>query len=250
MGRATAIRQLELDEFPDETNTVFSNHRELNSPEITIPSGLRLNSRLKMDGLDFLSKLPAGCIPAAFFDPQYRGVLDKMGYGNEGKNRSQARCSLQQMSEGTITAYVFCISKVLMPSGHLFLWMDKFHLVTGFSSWLLGSDLEVVDMITWSKARIGMGYRSRRSSEHLVVLQKTPRKAKGVWKNHTIPDVWEEKVGRNGHAHAKPIDLQGNLITAVTNPGDIVIDPAAGSFSVMEACMANDRKFLGCDING
>ena len=31
---------------------------------------------------------------------------------------------------------------------------------------------------------------------------------------------------------------------------DIVIDPAAGSFSVMEACRHTGRRFLGCDING
>ena len=129
--------------------------------------------------------------------------------------------------------------------------MDKFHLCTGFSNWLDGTKFDVVDMITWYKGRIGMGYRSRRTSEHLVVLQKQPRRAKGVWKIHNIPDVWHEEVKRNsGHTHKKPVRLQGELIAAVSNPDDIVIDPAAGSFSVLDACRDKGRNFLGCDLNG
>ncbi len=239
------------DPIPDTTqNTVFGNNREVQSPKIAIPRGLRLNTRLKMDGLKFLGKLPADSIPVAFFDPQYRGVLDKLGYGNEGKNRGQQRFALEQMDEEKICQFIRRISNVLIPSGHLFLWMDKFHLCTGFSEWLNETHLSVVDMVTWHKDRIGMGYRTRRSSEHVVVLQKKPLRAKGVWKIHDIPDVLVEKVQRSGHTHKKPINLQGTLIAAVSNEGDIVIDPAAGSFSVMEACKLQKRDFLGCDLNG
>ena len=55
-----------------------------------------------MDGLDFLARLPDEAIPLAFLDPQYRGVLDKLAYGNEGVNRGRARAALQQMDETTI----------------------------------------------------------------------------------------------------------------------------------------------------
>ena len=96
-----------------------------------------------------------------------------------------------------------------------------------------------------------MGYRTRRVGEYLVVLQKLPKKAKGVWKIHNIRDIWEEKIVYNGkHAHQKPINLQSKLIAAVSNEGDIIVDPAAGSFSVMTAAINEGRNFLGCDING
>ena len=231
-------------------NTVFSSDRKINIPALKLPRGLYFNKRLKKDGLNFLSKLPTVTFPVAFFDPQYRGVLDKLAYGNEGKSRGKERANLPQMSEKLIHQFIKGINDVLIKSGHLFLWMDKFHLCTGFADWLDETSLEVVDMLTWDKGRIGMGYRTRRRSEYLVVLQKQPRRAKGVWKVHTIPDVWEEKVKRNGFTHKKPIRLQSELITAVSNEGDIVIDPAAGSFSVMESCKETKRKFLGCDING
>ena len=81
------------------------------------------------------------------------------------------------------------------------------------------------------------------------MLQKAPLRAKGVWKSHDIPDVWDEKVPF-GLTHAKPVGLQAKLIESLTNPGDLVVDPAAGSFSVLEACRASGRRFLGCDLLG
>ena len=203
-----------------------------------------------MDGLQFLSLLSKETATVAFFDPQYRGVLDKLDYGNEGKKRGQKRASLSQMDEDSIKTFISEIYRILVPSGHLFLWMDKFHLCTGFLHWLKGTDFEIVDLVTWYKARIGMGYRTRRCSEHLVVLQRPPKRAKGVWQHHDIPDVWKEAPQRTSHTHAKPIGLQAKLIEAVSTEGDVVVDPAAGSFSVLKACEETARTFIGCDING
>ena len=195
--------------------------------------------------------LPDECITAAFFDPQYRGILDKMNYGNEGVLRGQRRSALKQMDEETINTFIRHIDRLLIGSGHLFLWMDKFHLCTGFSAWLGGTALETVDMITWNKGRIGMGYRTRRTSEHLIILQKKPRRAKGVWTRHDISDVWTEDAPINGGAHPKPVGLQAALIEAVSQPGDLILDPAAGSFSVFDACkQCEGRIFIGCDLNG
>ena len=232
------------------TVSVFSSERKIQLPKMKLAQSICFNKRLKMDGIKFLTQLPEARVPVAFFDPQYRGVLDKLKYGNEGKSRGKARSDLPQMKEETIQKFIAKINRILTPSGHLFLWMDKFHLCTGFSNWLKGTQLHVVDMITWNKKRMGMGYRTRRVSEYIIILQKEPRRAKGVWKVHTIPDTWEEEVKRNGHAHKKPLGLQGKLIEAVSHVGDVIVDPAAGSFSVMEACKLTDRHFLGCDING
>ena len=215
-----------------------------------LPNGLAPNARLKLDGLELLGRLPSSAIPAAFFDPQYRGVLDHLAYGNEGETRGKARAALPQMGDQLIAQFIRELDRVLTASGHLFLWMDKFHLCTGFRDWLVDTSLDVVDMITWDKKKIGMGYRTRRKSEHLVVLQKAPRRAKGVWRVHTIPDVWSESVPHQKGVHPKPVGLQAALIGAVTDPGDVVVDPAAGTFSVLDACLQSDRLFLGCDING
>lgn len=212
---------------------------------------LPLDTRIQMDGFDFLEQLHAAgrTFPCAFFDPQYRGVLDKMAYGNEGEGRGQRRSALPQMANDEIEEWIFAIDKVLAPSGHLFLWTDKFNLIEFIpDGW--ATDLKPVDLVVWDKNRIGMGYRTRNQAEFLVVYQKKPVRAKGVWRRHDIRNVWREDPDRKRHPHAKPVQLQAALIEAVTDKGDIVIDPAAGSFTVMEAAHLYERRFLGCDIEG
>ena len=70
-------------------------------------------------------------------------------------------------------------------------------------------------MIVWNKGKIGMGYRTRRKSEYLIVFQKSPVKVKGCWTYHAIPDVWEEKTPKT-HSHSKPGELQRRLIAATS----------------------------------
>ena len=209
---------------------------------------IALNQPNDYDGLDLLAEIEPGSVPLCIFDPQYRGVLDQMAYGNEGVSRGQRRSSLPQMDEGTIAEFIRRIAKALIPSGHLFLWVDKFHLCQGVQPWFDDVGMEIVDMVTWNKDRMGMGYRTRRYAEYLIIAQKFPKRAKGVWQRHDIPDVWTEVVSKRGGVHPKPVNLQAALIEAVTNPGDVVLDPAAGSYSVMDAALQKGRQFIGCDL--
>ena len=50
-----------------------------------------LNKHLEICGLELLKQIEDSSIALCFFDPQYRGVLDKMKYGNEGE-RQKGRC--------------------------------------------------------------------------------------------------------------------------------------------------------------
>lgn len=219
------------------------------------------NARQRMDGRKLLSRLPAACAKLVVFDPQYRAGLDKMGYGNEGE-RQIGRAALRQMPDKEIAAFVAGIERVLRPSGHVALWVDKFTIATAhWQHWMpnfsadhgwrerqLSGALQCVDLITWDKCRIGMGYRSRTQTEFCLILQKKPVRAKGVWTEHGIPDNWPEHSDRSGHAHAKPLQFHSALIKAVTKRGDLVVDPAAGSYVVMEAAHRSGRQFAGCDV--
>ena len=46
-----------------------------------------INRKNKIDGLKLMSMIDDNTIKTAFFDPQYRGILDKLSYGNEGKSK-------------------------------------------------------------------------------------------------------------------------------------------------------------------
>lgn len=215
---------------------------------LKLSSPFRCNFKNKTCGLRLLEDVKDESIKICFFDPQYRGVLDKLKYGNEGKGREKMRCSLQQMSEDIIVKFIVAIERALKPSGYLFLWVDNFHLCEWKGKWLAETDFHVVDLITWDKEKMGMGYRTRKRSEHLIVIQKKPIKAKGTWNLHNIPDVWSEKILNKNHPHAKPEGLQVALISATTNEGDYVLDPAAGGYSVLRSCVLTKRNFIGGDI--
>jgi len=55
-------------------------------------------------------------------------------------------------------------------------------------------------------------------------------------------------VSKRQHPHQKPRELIKALIEATTNQGDLIIDPCAGSFVVLEVCQELKREFLGCDL--
>ena len=50
------------------------------------------------------------------------------------------------------------------------------------------------------------------------------------------------------HPHQKPRELIKALILATTEQGDLIIDPCAGSFIVLEVCQELNRNYLGCDL--
>jgi site-specific DNA-methyltransferase (adenine-specific) len=201
-------------------------------------------------GLALLRAIPDEFTPLAFFDAQFRAVLDKLALGNEGA-RQRHRVALPQMSESLIRDFGREIARVLMPSGYCAFWTDKFGLATGL---VAIPGLQVVDLLVWDTGGFGMGHRTRHRGEPLVFLQRPPIAARSArllrpWRaTPSIPDVWVEKIVDRRHPHQKAARLIRALIEALTLPGDVVVDPAAGSFVVMDAALAAGRHFLGTDL--
>jgi len=70
------------------------------------------------DALTLLRSLPDGCTSLVFCDFQYRGVLDRLQYGNEG-SRQRGRAELLAMTSNYIDACCRETARVLKPSGYL-----------------------------------------------------------------------------------------------------------------------------------
>ena len=215
------------------------------------PNTYNFNGENVSDGLTLLKCIKNDKIATVFFDPQYRHVLDYLRYGNEGSGRQKQRSHLPQMTNEQISAMIFEISRVIKPSGYLFLWVDKYLITDGLTiaDWITNTPLRKVDMIIWDKGKIGSGARSRYRTEYLLIIQKEPLLARETWVDHGLPDIWPEKVVRKSHPHQKPIELLKRLIIATTTPGDVICDPAAGSYTTLSAtASAGDRIFIGCDL--
>lgn len=209
-------------------------------------SRLRMNAVQQGDALELLRSLPDLCTPLVFFDPQFRGVLDRLAFGNEHA-RQKERFNLPAMSADYIDECCREAARVLRPSGYVLRWSDTFHVCEGDHR-RVGDALACVDLIAWDSLRMGMGMRSRRRGDYLLALQKPPTIAKATWRDHGIPSRWAEKADRRAHPHAKPVGLISRLIAAIAHPGELVVDPAAGGFGVMRAANELGRDFIGCDI--
>jgi site-specific DNA-methyltransferase (adenine-specific) len=215
--------------------------------DVMIPASIT-NVAQAGDALVLMRSLADGSAALGFFDPQYRELLARQRYGNEGVSRQSVRAQLPAMSASYINEVITEFARVLRPSGYLMRWLDKFVLCEGRHLCVPPDVLKIVDLISTDTDRIGMGYRTRCRGDHLLIMQKPPIRARATWTDHGIPDRWIERVDRRIHPHIKPIGLIMRLIAAVTEPGDLVVDPAAGSFVVMHAARQLGRTFIGCDL--
>ncbi|HPX71307.1 MAG TPA: site-specific DNA-methyltransferase [Acholeplasmataceae bacterium] len=67
-----------------------------------------------------------------------------------------------------------------------------------------------------------------------------------VW---DIPNVKANHIEKTEHPCQFPIVIPQRLIKALTNEGDIVVDPFFGSGTTGVACLIENRKFLGMEID-
>ena len=51
------------------------------------------------------------------------------------------------------------------------------------------------------------------------------------------------------HPNEKPVDLMRRLVEAVTKPGDLILDPFAGSGTTLIAAMQSGRRYIGGEIS-
>lgn len=205
-----------------------------------------MNARNKIDAATLMAALPDASAALVILDPQYRAVLDAMQFGNEGA-RQQARAALPQMDDAKIAGIVEECARVLRAGGHLALWVDKYMIGEAHHHRYFRRvpRLRRVDLLCWGTLRFGMGKRTRRACEYLVIAQKEPLSG---WRDHGIRDFWPEAAERDNHAHAKPYQLTERLVQALTRRGELVVDPCAGSFMTLDVCQATGRDFLGGDV--
>ena len=85
---------------------------------------------------------------------------------------------------------------------------------------------------------------------HDVIIFAT--KGKFEFPNKRPDDVIAcPKVGNSSliHPNEKPIQLLERLVEATTNPGDLILDPFAGSGSTLAAAAKTGRDYIGIEID-
>ena len=79
----------------------------------------------------------------------------------------------------------------------------------------------------------------------VVVFSKGDFTMQGQWTD--VSHVLEKE--KDLREWQQPLAEIEKLIRDFSNPGDLVVDPCGGSFTTAVACLQNNRRFIGCDID-
>jgi len=101
----------------------------------------------------------------------------------------------------------------------------------------------------WDKVAIGMGYNARNRYEQLFFLSKGHRH---MPYDRSIPDVLSHKrpnPSTRRHEAEKPVELLRDLLRLCARPGDVGLDPFAGSHNFIAACQAHGCSSITIELD-
>ncbi len=102
------------------------------------------------------------------------------------------------------------------------------------------------ELVLWaSKAQKGSRHKYTFNYDEMK-RENGGKQMKTVW-SFTTPSRKEKRFGK--HPTQKPVALIDRCLRASTNPGDVVLDPFAGSGSVGVAALGIGRRFIGIELD-
>lgn len=228
-----------------------------------------VNQVLLGDCLDLMREIPDNSIDMIFTDPPYghnnnnngdliarwEAALGRGDYQPERDNRPIANDG--QEANEVFRAVLPELYRILKPGSccccccccggggpdpqfaRWSLWMDE---VFAFKQ-----------MVVWDKGPIGMGWHYRRSYEVVLVGQKPGAACKWYDTSKKVENIIRHirKIVPSAEQHPtqKPVQLAQHFIALHTEPGDIVLDPFAGSGSTLIAAQRMGRQFVGIELD-
>jgi adenine-specific DNA-methyltransferase len=150
---------------------------------------------------------------------------------------------------------------VLLDSVSLPIFVEK-----GFVLW---------DRIVWNYFG-SMAFKSKFTNRHETILWLVKPAPNGQWpvfnldevreralsydtRNHVLGrnpgNVWQAdrvaygSTGQTSHPAVFPEEISEKIVRCCSQPGDVVMDPFAGSGTACKVSLTLDRQFVGCDIS-
>lgn len=135
--------------------------------------------------------------------------------------------------------------RLLVPGGSLLCFTD-WRMLPHVAPAMESSGLIFRNLVVWDKGNPGLGDGFKPTHEMVMHFAKGKpnfysKTGSNVIRSKRVPGV--QKI----HPTEKPAALLAKLLRVVTQPGDTVLDPFAGSGSCGVACTELGRHFIGID---
>jgi DNA modification methylase len=147
--------------------------------------------------------------------------------------------------------------RVVKPNGNLFIWCNDSNRRYTENELSDRHKRKLINSIVWYKpnAQPNVTKRTLQHSHEYVLWYVNGKShwhfdyemSKQIGGGKQLPDVWSLPYihhTKRLHKNEKPVELLERLLLFGTRPGDLVLDPFAGSGSTGEACIDNNRRFV------
>jgi site-specific DNA-methyltransferase (adenine-specific) len=199
-----------------------------------------VNKIIQGDCREILARLPDESVDLLLTDPPY---------GMRYRAKAGSRPIVGDDDLSWFAPVIRECFRVLRPNTHAYLFCNEYGLAT-FRAEMAAAGFKVKRLLVWVKDQHGPGdtkgdYANR--TEYLLFGHKGRRLLNG----HRDANVlFFKRAGRKrDHSAEKPEDMLRYLIQKSTAPGELVLDPFAGSGTTCRAAKDTGRRYLGIEID-
>lgn len=207
------------------------------------------------DCLEAMTGMADGSVAAVLTDPPYSS-------GGRRENARSLRKSMLRATEDDVwihgdgmstQGFVWLMRqcglqwrRLLTPGGHALSFID-WRMAPNLAAALESADLRQHPVLVWDKAAFGMGTVFRNQHEFIVHMSAgNPADPQ----RRDVGNVLRFPAVRGGvHPTEKPVPLLHTLLSVVTPPGGVVLDPFAGAGSTLIAARNFGLPAIGIEAD-
>lgn len=220
---------------------------------------LAINNVYLGDSNELIKLLDDKSIDCIYTDVPY---LYECGGGGSSPVALRIRANADRLAEAGIDKGfdydIFNEFARVMKKCNLFIWCSKLQLFDIANWWLEWARKKNVrlnyEILVWNKTNPTPATNNTwlPDTEYCLYFRETGVKLNDGYENkHKFYVSGLNVIDKNNYEHptCKPFEFVEKHLLHVTQPGDVVLDPFAGSGTTLLACKRNGRNYIGFEID-
>jgi DNA modification methylase len=203
------------------------------------------------DCREFLPALPSDSVDLVLMDPPYNtGLNDKSGTRLTQFFDDALPANEYHALAAAVTSEAF---RVLCPDRAAYVFINWKSLGLWLAS-LSSAGFRVKNTIVWDKLRHGLNWQNYAYTYELLIFATKGKLRSRNRNDDAFRDIWRiprhrehSRRAATHHETVKPLELLRLPIEHASRPGELVLDPFAGSGSTGVAARMLERMFLGIE---